>query len=389
MRTDRAGAVFRLLWAVEVAMLLCVMLGWTVPVSPLFALTFVLLVLWWLAEAAENIHPLTLWAVGAAVLALIHVLLNALTAGVAVTLPLLRKWAMFAASSVCLLLGATGSAGRELRHFILQGNTPLAVGAAAGLLLRGEEAFLINGALSPYLTLGFSNPNTAGMFLAAVCGLELVSLRGSTVLWRRLLHLVLAAAAVCLTVASGSRTALLSLAVEIAFFLRSLFPVWSAPGRRFCGVLAALPLIFAGIYLMATGLTLTADLPAAFPGKPGNSRRGIWLQALEWIGRAPMLGSYSRLGGSFQMHNSLLDILVSYGAAVTVLLWDFLRRLLLLRRDTEGDPTRFAALGGFCAMLVLGVGEAALFSGGLGVHLFAGAFLLLAGTDLQKEGGQG
>lgn len=391
MKRDIKGKTVRLLWAVELGTLLSVMAGWSGLVSPLFSLSFVLLALLWLLAAEEEMHRLTFLTAALAALALIHVLLNALLAGQAVTPSYLRKWAMFAAAAVTLLLGATLTADGRTGRFLLRGNTLLAVSMAALFLIRRREMYLLNGAESAYLTFGFSNPNTAGMFLAAVCGLELVSLRGSRARWERLLHLATVLCTVYFLLESGSRTALLALITEGVFFLCSLAGPAPKFSRFLCAGMAVLPLAFAVGYLLLARLPGVEQMMSelAEQGKALDSRRSIWVTALTHVRGSPLLGAYSQLGGSFQMHNSHLDTLASYGASVLVLTCGWLYRLLRLRSGGGAlSPVRLCCLGGFCAMLVLGVGEAALFSGGLGIHLFAGVFLLLAGIEPDEKGGR-
>lgn len=372
----------RLLWSAELALLACQVTGLTGAVSPLFALTFVLLAVYWVCLAVRQMPRLTWLAAALIALAVFHVLLNALVTSTAVSFAYLRKPMMFAAGVVSVLVGATGTVGCQTGRFLRFGNTALAVVLSLAHAVRysGEEGFL---------TLGFSNPNTTGMFLAAVFGLELVSLRGSEAWWSRLCHLLTAVYLGYLTAETGARSAMLALAVETGFFLWSLIrrrrPLRLSP--VFCQLAAVLPLFFALIYLvLLDNQQVTGMLEfLAGEGKPLTSRAEIWQEALSHIRKSPLLGAYSQLGASFQMHNSHLDILASYGLPVLVLTCLFLFCALRLRGENLSSEG-LCAMGGCCALLLMGVGEAALFSGGLGICLFAGVFLLLAGEDRQEKG---
>jgi len=78
-----------------------------------------------------------------------------------------------------------------------------------------------------------------------------------------------------------------------------------------------------------------------------------------------------------QMHNSHLDIAASYGIPVLILVCVLLARWL---RQGRG---RYMI--GFACALLLGLGEAAVFSGGLGIYIFAGLFLLLAKGEKDED----
>ena len=75
--------------------------------------------------------------------------------------------------------------------------------------------------------------------------------------------------------------------------------------------------------------------------------------------------------------------MVTYGLPVLVLVCWILYWLL---RDRGRSQSRFAIAAAVCfaGMVVLGMGEAAVFSGGLGIYLFAGAFLLLGSEESQN-----
>lgn len=114
-------------------------------------------------------------------------------------------------------------------------------------------------------------------------------------------------------------------------------------------------------------------------GKELNSRTDIWEPAFRRFASSPVLGAYCQISdgtGMSQLHNTHVDILVSYGTSVLVLTCVFLYVLMRdLRTEVSDD-----ALAGFICVLLLGIGEAALFSGGLGITLFFGVFL-----GLKKE----
>ncbi len=117
-----------------------------------------------------------------------------------------------------------------------------------------------------------------------------------------------------------------------------------------------------------------------------NSRSKVWKAAFQAFESSPVFGAYYQISGGTglsQMHNTHVDILTSYGLSVLVLVCVY---LYLLMRDSQMKVKPSASstpLLGFICALFLGVGEAALFSGGLSVYLFFGIFLAM--TDKGKE----
>jgi hypothetical protein len=49
------------------------------------------------------------------------------------------------------------------------------------------------------------------------------------------------------------------------------------------------------------------------------------------------------------------------------------------------DKGQYMYIMAFCCALLLGMGEAAVFAGGMGIYIFAGSFLLLANAEAEKK----
>ena len=75
-----------------------------------------------------------------------------------------------------------------------------------------------------------------------------------------------------------------------------------------------------------------------------------------------------------QLHNTHVDILATYGILVFILICIYLYHLMCRVQNKNEDQS--ISLWAFVCTTLLGVGEAALFSGGLGIYLFAGLFLV-------------
>ena len=94
----------------------------------------------------------------------------------------------------------------------------------------------------------------------------------------------------------------------------------------------------------------------------------------------PVFGEYYQISagtGSFQLHNTHIDILASYGVIVFLLVCVFLMRLIHNKNKIYKDKTSFLCMLGFASTIFLGLGEAAVFSGGLAIYMWCGLFLIL------------
>ena len=117
------------------------------------------------------------------------------------------------------------------------------------------------------------------------------------------------------------------------------------------------------------------------------SMDGITISSI-YISKSPVLGAYfgvSDGSGMSQMHNSHLDIAASYGIPVLAVVCILLRNYVYQGGRVYENKQDYIYILGFACAIILGIGEAALFSGGLGLHVFVGAFLMLSSRDNEIE----
>jgi O-antigen ligase len=196
---------------------------------------------------------------------------------------------------------------------------------------------------------------------------------------------VLLAMLVYFIVLTEARSALIVMAAFLLFGTWLVFrgktyrslPLWLL-------ILAAVfPLIFAGLYLSfvhSDWINQTFSF-LVNEGKALTNRVEIWQNAFRAFADSPILGAYSQLShgkGTFQMHNTHVDILASYGISVLIGVCVLLYRSMKAKNTRITRQTSSLFLAAFIGALSLGIGEAALFSGGIGIYLFVCEFLLLA-----------
>ena len=180
-----------------------------------------------------------------------------------------------------------------------------------------------------------------------------------------------------------SRNALL---VFIAFIVLAIVAWFYLKKRnrlsRWLALLIAVwPLIFAGLYfaVLTSDWFVNALSFMVEDGKNLDSRVDIWQYAFDTIRDWPVFGGYYQVTVGAElghMHNTHVNTLASHGPVVLVLLCALLYRLLHGCCLKNYGCTLY--LVGFVCVLLLGMGESALFSGGLSFYIFAGLFLILA-----------
>jgi len=112
-----------------------------------------------------------------------------------------------------------------------------------------------------------------------------------------------------------------------------------------------------------------------------SSRTEVWTNAFEMIKAHSITGAYYQISdgtGSSQMHNTHIDVWASYGTIVFILLIIYLIRIVISISEKCTLKLQTISVIAFLGIIVMGTGEAALFSGGVGIYILSCSFLLLA-----------
>ena len=339
--------------------------GWDGLTSVLLAASFPMVAALWIVTTGKQLTGRDLWVLGTLALAAIAVLTELVVRRVLFSFGYFKKLVMFAATLLFFSVAGRLQNTASLRGFVAKVAMALAAVFWAAFLFRRDAMYLHQGAVSAYLTMGFTNPNLAALFLSMTAMLLACRAKetGRWVLYGA------AAAMAYLAVLTKARNVLVALAV-FGLLL---------PGKRqrlrFPGIWAWSPLVLAMLYLILVRQPFVQQMLQFLTeeGKSLDSRVEIWEGAMQMVARWPLLGAYGGISGGTgvsQMHNSHLDVAASYGVPVLVSVCTLLRQWLKAGRGVYGI--------GFLGAVLLGFGEAAVFSGGLGIYIFAGVFLLLA-----------
>ncbi|MBQ2927867.1 MAG: O-antigen ligase family protein [Oscillospiraceae bacterium] len=367
------------------------MLGRPAWASVLFTVTFPLSFGLWLRTVFRQINTCNLLVLLTFLTSCMAVMGNALMTRTPISLGYFKKLILFWSALAFFGASRAFSPGKRDRAILLGCNTAAACTFVGMYLLQRQEMFRLNGIVTGYLTFRFTNPNLTAAFLCAAAMLELIRGTVSRSLAGKVWHVLLGLMLAFFVFQTRSRNAQLTLGL---FFLAWVYGNMR-PGKplRIGGLLAAgitaAPLLFALGYLLLVYHPAVQELFSFLrsEGKDLDSRVQIWRFALNSFLESPVLGAYSQISGgtgASQMHNSHLDILASYGIPVLGLVC-LLFYLLLYQGRKNGGREAFLCRFAFGCLLLLGMGEAMLFSGGMGICLYGGIFLMLA--NFEEKGG--
>ena len=389
--TQIEKVLIKVMYCFAAGIVMLQVLGVGAAVSGLFSFTFFLVALLWISAARRQITTNDLLAMGVIFLAVVHVFLNAWSNDASLSFSYLKKVIMFSTSVLYIVTVSKLRVDRELAEFLSKVNVVLVLYLIGFFFLQNRSMHLLNGYVSRYLTFRFTNPNLAGLFLTCIALHEGTRIQRANQRKEKVILLGMFAVLCYFIVLTESRSALLATAFFV--FLGVFFAFRGNTIRKMpdwlLAVVAIFPLAFAIIYLSfanSSWLNQTFSF-LVNEGKALTNRVEIWQRAFRAFAQSPILGAYSQLSnktGNFQMHNTHVDILSSYGISVLIGVCVLLYRSMALKNTVITSQVSSLSLIAFIGSLMLGIGEAALFSGGIGIYLFVCEFLLLA-NPLSEE----
>lgn len=377
--------LIKALYLIGAAIIVLQLVGLNDLVSNFFTMTFVFTGLLWAFTVTRGLTADDLFAWGIIFVAFVHVFINAWATDTSLSFSYLRKVVMFATSVLFLTTVSKLRVDRGTTRFLFWSNTGLALVLIAFFLFRRRAMYELNGIPTRYLTFRFINPNLAALFLTCIAFLLIAQVQQARVRWHRWLSFVLAVVMVVFIVLTESRSALVA---ALGYFLLIGWMILRKKSFRplskwLLALIAVFPLLFAFWYMAVINMDWLHSVFGFMvrEGKALTNRKEIWQRALNAFMQSPIVGAYSQMSnrtGTSQMHNTHLDIMTSYGVSVLAAVCVWLYRLMKKKNFGSLGAPQTIYMVGFIGTLLLGNGEAALFSGGLGIYLFIGSFLLLS-----------
>lgn len=381
--------LLKTLYIVEAGIIITQTMGLDSLTSFLFLLTFPLTVFLWIRSIRVTATGMDLIVVGTILLALVNVLIDSQINGGDLSFDYLKKLIMFSMTLLFLQTAYRVRVNENFVSFINKLVDFLTLYLIFMYLFRNPQMHYLNGRYTAYLTFGLANPNLTGLFLISIYMLVIYRLFSVEKWKKKLVHILLAAFLAIFVFESQARNSLLVLVVFTAICCWLIFKRKRNMriGKVWAAIVSAFPALFLVVYMMLINAPWLQRIFAFMTGegKNLNSRVYMWKNGIRLLVTSPLIGTYSQIPsikGTSHLHNSHLDTAVSYGIPVFCLLCVLLYRYLYQNGRQYKDKGEYMYILSFCCTILLGIGEAALFSGGLGMYILAGAFLLM--TNLER-----
>jgi|GEM_PF-878999 len=370
------------------AIIICQLFGQSELTSIFFVVTFFASAIIWIYTLTERITNLDVLAIFILITAFMSVTLNGMLSGFSPSFAYYKKYIMFC----CTILFFSAAAKIERKDKFALFLEYLYIGIGIFLMFmyitQNKKMHILNGLYTNYLTFRFTNPNLTALFLSCMIMFLITMFFDEKNKARKVVLLIAAIVEMVFLCQTLSRNSLLAVAIFLC--LSIIFVITKKQLRLkkwFLALSAVAPLIFVVVYMqIINAQTLTKIFSFMIgEGKGLDSRAFIWGNAIDELMSSPIMGAYYQISngtGMSQLHNTHIDILVSYGVLTFILVCIFLYKLMesVLSNDDCGMNTMM--LIGFICVLFLGMGEAAVFSGGMGIYLFAGVFLIVKKPNL-------
>lgn len=392
MKINIENFIIRLLYMVAAGIVVATVLGLEKIASLLFTGTFFLVLMLWFEISQKRITKLNVIAILIVVMAITNVLLNALFTGTVISFSYMKKVIMFSTTILFFVSAAEVNVHNSNKLFINRMITWVSLFLIIMYYLQNIKMHVLYGKVSDYLTFGFTNPNLTAMFITSMLFFKIINMlleKRKTVL---VFDFVVIAFLFKFIVETRSRNCVLVFAIfiiQIIVYYR-LPKIKIFAKKIYAKIMAVWPLLFAIIYMFVVRVPIISRIFSFMisEGKGITSRYRLWALAFENVYYSPVIGAYSQISlgtGESQMHNTHIDIMASYGVIVLVLVCIFIYYLLMKRISAYENKDNVLYNIAFASILLIGMGEAALFSGGIGIYLFVGMFSLSNGVVVEKD----
>lgn len=390
MRID--SFLFKMLYTIEAGIVVTQILNLDSLTSLLFILTFPLTVLLWIRSARRTIAVTDIIMGIAAALAVICVFTNAGISGGRISFQYLKKLIMFLMTLLFFQTAHRVRVDQKVVNYLNLVVDLLVLFLILMYFTQTRQMYTMGGRVTSFLTFRFTNPNLTALFLGCMFMLKVHGLFAPAKWYVKLVYWVMLLFLGWFILASRSRNCLLAMVffsavcVWIFFTRKRTFTM----GKGGATLIALFPGVFAVAYMLLVTSSWVQKLLSFIvsEGKGLDSRVEIWGPALENIMKSPIVGAYYQISngaGSSQMHNTHLDLAASYGLPVLILVCVLLVAYIHQRGKRYSQKSQYLYILAFCCAILLGLGEAAIFSGGMGIYIFVGSFLLLANREQTEK----
>lgn len=354
-------------------------------ITPAFYSTFLMTLLLWGYSLMKKIEWYDILAIVIVFLSFSNVTINGLLNFAHFNFEYYKKFMMFSTTILFFSTASKLEISESTRKHIHYAFLLMSVLFIFMFFTQRRAMYLYHGIRSQYLIFRFTNPNMTGMFLDFMIMYKVLMVNGIKENWKKIVLLLLCVFEIYFVYLTKSRNALLLILIFGLLFLLQNRRAHKPIRKLYLGIVSVFPIVFMSLYLLVVDSQVFNSIFSFLveQGKGLDSRVVIWQRSLNYFKESIFLGDYYRISegtGWSQLHNTHLDIMTSYGVVVLLLVIVFLF-VVMNQCNTFKNAYEHLSMIAFICTLILGIGEAAIFSGGLGIYLYAGIFLL----NISKE----
>lgn len=383
--------IINLLYWVAAAIVLLQAMGIESLISPLFYLSFVLVFGLFIFVLQRKVTVQDVFCLGIVFAAVFCVIVNALITDAPVSFGYFKKLIMFSST---LLYFQTASKielpENEKKHIKTIINLTVLF-LVFKYFTDTAMMYFYNGKVTRYLTFRFTNPNLTALFLICFAIFEIIEFINSKGIRWKLFYGTMSGLLCFFIFETQARNSVIVIVMFFAILLLIRKKHIEYQIIRPLAMLVSIwPLCFSFVYFYILNNDKIIGLFnfLVSKGKQIDSRSIIWKEAFAYIMASPIVGAYNQISGgtgASQLHNTHIDIWASYGIIVLIFVCVLLFKLIYKNGEIYASKTQLLYMIGFCFTIIMGMGEAALFSGGLGIYIFAGIFLLESNVENSAE----
>lgn len=236
-------------------------------------------------------------------------------------------------------------------------------------------------------TFGFDNPNFAGIWLLHLLLYCFYCLFYFKKTFLRIVFLLVIFLDLFLIYITGNRSSLLVIVLFAINMLLLNNTRWKRRIKLYSIIIVLLPILSVGIYYLLLSIPRVEEWLSFLvsEGKELDSRVGIWnFGLIRFRGISIFLGDYYGINEGVSLshlHNSHLDVLVSYGIIPFILFCVMLYHLLISLSEKVNSLVSTIAFSSFIAILMIGIFEAFLVSGSTGLNYYSAGLILLVNSS--------
>lgn len=315
-------------------------------------------------------------------LSLVNVIASTLIDGIYITFNYMKEYLIFLATILFFRLVENIRISRKMCTIIFFVQMLICAIYIYTYYFRPQEyvEYSFNG-----LSLNFSNPNLTAMFLLQSALYMVLGVFYFEKIILKAFCLIFCIVMLKYILETECRNALISFALFLGIFFLCFFKIDFKFSKLFIFLVNSAPIIFVPVYLIYIELIVEKGWFSflAAEGKNLDSRVKIWKRAFEVLGDFTFIGNYADAAGN--VHNSHMVLLCSYGIIILILV--ILFNCLIVHRISSKVTTKFQvfALAAFFSVIFMGFGEGALYSGGVGIYILCGTFLILANSNFDND----